>query len=606
MVATDVASVHWLDYVVFFGILLLTVVTGIYFSCGENSSEEYLYGRRRMGLLPVSMSLFVSFVSAITMQGIPAEVFVNGVDMIVTVLSVWGMWLAAATFVPLYYPLQLSSVYQYLDQRYHYRPLIVLTYALGICTATIFMGIILFGPATALESVTGIPTWTNILALTLVCTMYTALGGMKAVLWNDTFQAAIMLLGLILIIIVGQVRVGGIANTWTELEKRGRMQISLVPDPTIRLTIWTPILAGLTAWGTYGNQPAMMRYESLPSQQKAQLCVLIGSAGHIVISLLAILAGITVFAHYSQLGCEPMAMEVISTPNQLIPYYLMDAVNIPGIPGIFIASIVAASLSSISSMQNALAAVSYQEILKPCIGQVSEFKETFILKLITVFYGLLSMMIAYGAQYIGGTLVQLSLLTLSITDSPTGGVFFLGAIFTFVSGQSAFLACLGTISLFVAFHVTRIVTGIPETEYNLINETCWMGTNHSDNWRDNFTSPQPINPYKVYNQSDTMLWNSTELSVNTVGWSILNLSQFLYSSCGVIATVLLGISFSALPWLRNKFNVEGKHLFPFVRKLLGKEKTNSSEIKDLQEEITLLTKSRSFSEPTEMEVLTSI
>ena len=61
-------SVHVLDYVIFFGVLLGSLAIGIYYSFSQKSSSEYLQGKRRMRLVPVSISMTVSFVSAVTMQ----------------------------------------------------------------------------------------------------------------------------------------------------------------------------------------------------------------------------------------------------------------------------------------------------------------------------------------------------------------------------------------------------------------------------------------------------------------------------------------------------------------------------------------------------------
>lgn len=61
-------DIHILDYVIFVGVIIGSLCIGVYYSCSQRSSSEYLQGRRKMGLVPVSISMMVSFVSAITMQ----------------------------------------------------------------------------------------------------------------------------------------------------------------------------------------------------------------------------------------------------------------------------------------------------------------------------------------------------------------------------------------------------------------------------------------------------------------------------------------------------------------------------------------------------------
>ena len=62
------ASVHVIDYVIFCVVIVGSLLIGVYYSFSQKSSSEYLQGRRQLGLLPVSISMMVSFISAVTMQ----------------------------------------------------------------------------------------------------------------------------------------------------------------------------------------------------------------------------------------------------------------------------------------------------------------------------------------------------------------------------------------------------------------------------------------------------------------------------------------------------------------------------------------------------------
>ena len=61
-------SVQVVDYVIFVVVIVGSLLIGVYFSFSQKSSSEYLQGRRQMGLVPVSISMMVSFISAVTMQ----------------------------------------------------------------------------------------------------------------------------------------------------------------------------------------------------------------------------------------------------------------------------------------------------------------------------------------------------------------------------------------------------------------------------------------------------------------------------------------------------------------------------------------------------------
>jgi len=104
------------DYVVFAIILAIASVIGLYYGCTGNkqsSTAEFLMAGRSMSVLPVALSLLASFMSAITLLGTPAEIVIYGTQY-------WMIWpsyfivmpLAAYVFIPVFYQLELTSVFE--------------------------------------------------------------------------------------------------------------------------------------------------------------------------------------------------------------------------------------------------------------------------------------------------------------------------------------------------------------------------------------------------------------------------------------------------------------------------------------------------------------
>ena len=112
------SSLPILDYVVFVGVLLISLLIGIVFSCRQNSTEEYMHGSRSLGLLPVSFSLVVSFVSAISIQGYPSEVYLYGMNTYFVLFAQFGLLSVLFTFLPIFYEMKYNSVFEYLEDRY--------------------------------------------------------------------------------------------------------------------------------------------------------------------------------------------------------------------------------------------------------------------------------------------------------------------------------------------------------------------------------------------------------------------------------------------------------------------------------------------------------
>ena len=106
---------HWADYVVISIFLTICMGIGIYFGRRKTTDiEGYLLGNRQLRMIPVALSLFVTFSSAISLMGIPAEIYVYD-TMVFHALCI-GMpvsqFVASVTVVPLTFPLKLISSYE--------------------------------------------------------------------------------------------------------------------------------------------------------------------------------------------------------------------------------------------------------------------------------------------------------------------------------------------------------------------------------------------------------------------------------------------------------------------------------------------------------------
>ena len=109
-------SFHAVDYVVFGLMLLISAGIGIYYSCTggkQRTTSEYLLGNRSMKTFPIAMSLMASFLSAITLLGVPSEVFTYGAQYTVVLFSYFIVTATAAIiFVPIFHRLRLTSVHE--------------------------------------------------------------------------------------------------------------------------------------------------------------------------------------------------------------------------------------------------------------------------------------------------------------------------------------------------------------------------------------------------------------------------------------------------------------------------------------------------------------
>ncbi|KAJ8310430.1 hypothetical protein KUTeg_012295, partial [Tegillarca granosa] len=280
------------DYAVFSVTILISLGIGIYYALSggkQKTTSEYLVGNRQMKILPVALSLMVSFESSIMMLGFPAETYVYG---IMFWLSNFGFLVAnligIRIVVPLVHPLRLTSVYE-----------------------IFYMGIVLFGPGIALEAVTSFPLWASVLLVALASVIYTSIGSMVA---------------------------GGISNVFHINAQNERLNFfDFNPDPTVRHTFWSLIFGSCIRMVTLTfNQTSVQRISAMNKQSEANKVLLLAGPAFFVTLSLATLEGLVAFAYFYTIRCDPLASKEIRNPNQ-ISFSVLSAFGGPA-SGLFLYS----------------------------------------------------------------------------------------------------------------------------------------------------------------------------------------------------------------------------------------------------------------------------
>ncbi|XP_048758673.2 sodium-coupled monocarboxylate transporter 1-like isoform X2 [Ostrea edulis] len=316
----DDVTFNAVDYVVFGATLLISASIGLYYAIKDRKKtdeKEFLLAGRSMQTFPVALSLLSSFISAITLLGTPAEVYSN--NTMYWWISIGFIISAAATahiFVPVFYRLEITSVFQYIELRFGHvcRVLGSLIYLLWML---LYMSVVLYGPSLALNAVTNLSLWGSVIAVGLVCIFYTTLGGMKAVVWTDSFQMLIMFAGMLALLISGSMKLGGLDVAWDIANKNQRiMFFEFNPDPSVRHTTWNVIVGGGFFWmAIYGiNQAQVQRAISVPSVRHAKIALWLNFPGMFLILSLVCSVGVVMYAFYSE--CDPVSLKIISKTDQ--------------------------------------------------------------------------------------------------------------------------------------------------------------------------------------------------------------------------------------------------------------------------------------------------
>ncbi|KAH9518503.1 Sodium-coupled monocarboxylate transporter 1 [Bulinus truncatus] len=429
-----VVGLQTLDYVVTAVMLFIPLAIGVYFAIkdvNKSTRDEYLLGGRQMTMLPVALSLFATFASAISLMGVPTEVYYTGA-MHPTFQAGFAIahLIGYFTMVPLIYPLQITSIFEYLRLRFRSNAVRNCSLLLAMLQTFFYMAIALLTPALGLQTAAGIPLWVSILIVGIIGTIYTAIGGIKSVVWTDAFQCCIMFVGLMMMICKGVLIVGGVDKVWNIAESGGRTNfVQFSPDPRSRLTWWGTIIGGCFMWLTnIFNQSSTQRICSMKTMKEAKMTYIINMFLFLIYGAFLFCVGIVIYSYFYHTKCDPFQAGFITNKNQLPPYFVLHVLqDLPGMAGIYMSSIFSGALSTLSSGMNALAANTVEDILKHPLRNLTEQTTTLITKIIVVIYGVLIIIVAYLAKNLSGSVAQMGLSVFGACGGPILGVFLLGA-----------------------------------------------------------------------------------------------------------------------------------------------------------------------------------
>ncbi|BFZ06708.1 hypothetical protein BsWGS_09747 [Bradybaena similaris] len=532
-----------------------------------------------MSFIPVAISLMVSFESSIMMLGIPAEAYVYGIQIIFSSLGfLVSNLLSIHIVVPLLHPLKITSAYEYLELRFRSRWVRLVGTLMGMLTYIWYMGIVLFGPAVALEAVTDFPLWSSIFIIELVAVIYTAFGGLKAVIWTDVFQAFVMFAGIFAILIKGTIDSGGPKAVWDTASGGGRLDFfNFDPDPRTRHTFWNLFVGAIfRGFGLGFNQSTVQRISSTKTVSEAKRMLFIVAPCFTISLLISAYEGTVAYAYYQTKRCDPFESKQIKDPNQIVPYMVMDIFEfLPGMPGLFLASLFSASLSTLSSGLSSLSALFWADVAQPILGSnVSEITATIIAKFAVLGFGALACGIAVLVSQIGGTLTQISGSLIAAFGGPLIGIFFLGCFCPRSNDKGAIAG--GFTGLAFAFWISLGMNFSP-----VIRATPWLPPasvasclvpdlgNTTDSWIPSMYNSSDVYSNYSFPKLSTVVTTTEESFREPEGVEKLYTISYLWISVlGTLTTMVVGNIVSVFTGMNRPGDVDPRYLISFSESIL--------------------------------------
>jgi solute:Na+ symporter, SSS family len=350
-----VRNLAWIDYAVIAAYFVLLTGIGLYFSKQE-SSLEFSLGNRSVRWWAAGISMFATGASAISFMAIPALAFAtNLVWLFFFFVFIPGYFVTAYLIFPLLRRMEITSTYEYLERRFNRTLRIIASLQCILFQTVAKASVVLVLPALAISSVTGINVYTSVIIMGVITTVYTAIGGFEAVIWTEVFQAALMLLAPLAIIVVALGALpggpGDFISIGMELHKFDFALVTwdvAVPAFWILMTMQFVTVTVSVA----GDQPIIQRVFSAPLKEVRKVNAMSTTCG-IVIGIMVNLMGLAIFAYFHT---HPWKFDPMAQNDQIVPMFVVQAMPV-GVAGMVIAAIFAASMSTVASVMNSVATI---------------------------------------------------------------------------------------------------------------------------------------------------------------------------------------------------------------------------------------------------------
>ena len=448
-------SVNAIDYAILAAYLVGVVWIGGRFGSGQRSLKEFFLGGRTIPWWAAACSGIATMVSAIGLLGAPGQSFASDWTYLQARLA-WPLAIVVTCvlFIPVFHRLEVITAYEYLHKRFDLKTR-VLAAAIFVLLKCFYTAVAIYAPALVVSEMTALPFAWICLGIGALTTAYTSVGGMRAVIWTDTAQFAVLLAGLVVacVFVVGGVE-GGLGHI---------LDVARAEDK-LRFFDWsTSFETEFTAWGgliggtffllsQYAvDQSELQRFLTTPSVRDSRRALVSTMVFTSLYGLVVFFVGTALYVFYSEQPGNP-ALGI--NPDRVFPMFIVD--HFPsGLRGLLVAGVFAASMSTVSSILNSLAAVFVRDFCEPLARAKGSVR---MARSVTALFGLAATALSLRADALGTILIAQGKIR-NFFGGSLVGVFLLGLLCQRVGGGGAFW------SMVASFTATALLSALTDVSW---------------------------------------------------------------------------------------------------------------------------------------------
>ncbi|RPG32789.1 MAG: Na+/glucose cotransporter [Muricauda sp. TMED12] len=398
----------------------------------ENNTEDYFLAGRNVGWFVVGASIFASNIGSEHVVGLAGAGAGDRLPMLIYEIQAWVVLILGWVFLPFYARAGVFTMPEFLEKRFDARARWILSVFSIVAYVLTKISVTIYAGGVVVSALLGIDFWTGAIATVVLTGIYTVLGGMRAVVYTETLQAIILVIGAAALTIIGLNHVGG----WESMKETvtpeylNMWRSASDPDFPWPSLLIASTITGIWYWCT--DQYIVQRALTAKNIKEGRRGTIFGALLKLLPVFLFLIPGVIA------LTLKMRGELDWDSPDQAFPV-LMSNLLPSGLRGLVAAGLLAALMSSLASVFNSCSTLFTVDIYKKLRPNTPEKKLVRTGQIATVIVVIIGIVWIPIMANISGVLYEYLQSVQSYIAPPITAVFLLGIFHKRINSQGAFV-----------------------------------------------------------------------------------------------------------------------------------------------------------------------
>ncbi|NDV16359.1 sodium/solute symporter [Muricauda sp. TY007] len=398
----------------------------------ENNTEDYFLAGRNVGWFVVGASIFASNIGSEHVVGLAGAGAGDRLPMLIYEIQAWIVLILGWVFLPFYARAGVFTMPEFLEKRFDARARWILSVFSIVAYVLTKISVTIYAGGVVVSALLGIDFWTGAIATVVLTGVYTVLGGMRAVVYTETLQAIILVIGAAALTFIGLDHVGG----WESMKETvtpeylNMWRSASDPDFPWPSLLIASTITGIWYWCT--DQYIVQRALTAKNIKEGRRGTIFGALLKLFPVFLFLIPGVIA------LTLKMRGELHWDSPDEAFPV-LMSNLLPSGLRGLVAAGLLAALMSSLASVFNSCSTLFTVDIYKKLRPNTPEKKLVRTGQIATVIVVIIGIIWIPIMANISGVLYEYLQSVQSYIAPPITAVFLLGIFHKRINSQGAFV-----------------------------------------------------------------------------------------------------------------------------------------------------------------------